>query len=400
MICAWHPDAEREEILNGVRISRVGGRLSQKIRQRIVTKHRAIMLSQIKEAGRLSIRQKLVLLTKQMHDKTWKKVYWPDYACLWYFPACRKAAELIKKYKITRVVSVSFPFTDHLVGAFIKKKNAEVNWIADIIDPSFFPGFSPTNNCLLYSGLNRIIERKIFRGAQAVSVLTRTIQRKYANLYPNYSGKIFINPNLLHYEMATKKSFFPKDDKIRLVFVGTLNKTTRNPEHLLRIFELLLQAMAGKRLELHLFGSIDYCMEQFVPYQMLLKQRIFLYGPVNREKAVQVMHDADILVNIGNANPYQEPSKVIEYASTGKPIVNIITILNDSSALALEKYPAVINILCPIPEDMMTEQINKLVGFIEHPPAVEKESLKKWLNPYTIDAVAGAYLSMLQEVTH
>jgi len=397
VICAWQPEAEREETLNGVRVFRVGGAGSQRIRQGIMDKHRLIVLSRIKQSNRLSVKHRNILLMKRLHDATWKKIYWPDYACLWFFSAIKKANELVKQHNITNMISVSFPFTDHLVGYGVKKKYRKIAWIADVIDPSFFPDLFLTNNDFLYRGLNKAVERRVFREVQAVTVPTWNIRKRYADLYPEYSQKISVNPNLLHYEKKAKESLFPKDNKIRLVFAGTLHKTIRSPEHLLQVFEMLLQTRIGERLELHLFGTADYCMERFRPRQQLVNESIFLHGPVSREKAVQAMQSADILVNIGNANPYQEPLKVIEYASTGKPLVNIATISNDSSALVLEKYPAAINVFCPIPDGEKTEQLNKLVGFIEHPPCAETGFLNEWLAPYTIDAVAGAYLSMLNQ---
>jgi glycosyltransferase involved in cell wall biosynthesis len=397
VICAWQPEAEREETLKGVRVFRVGGGGSQRIRHGIMGKHRKIVLSRIKQLNRLSVKDRNVLLLKELHDATWKKIYWPDFACLWFFSAIKKAYELVKQHNITNMISVSLPFTDHLVGYGVKKKYQKIAWIADVIDPSFFSDLFLTNNDFLYRGLNKAVERRVFREVQAVTVPTRDIRKRYADLYPEYSQKISVNPNLLHYEKKAKESLFPKDNKIRLVFAGTLHKTTRSPEHLLQVFEMLLQTRIGERLELHLFGAADSCMERFRPRQQIINESIFLHGSISREKAVQAMQSADILVNIGNANPYQEPLKVIEYASAGKPLVNIATISNDSSALVLEKYPASINVFCPIPEGEKTEQLNKLVGFIEHPPCVEAGFLKEWLAPYTIDAVAGAYLSMLNQ---
>ena len=215
-------------------------------------------------------------------------------------------------------------------------------------------------------------------------------------MYPESGHKIGVNPNLLHYESDTKDSLFSENKKIRLVFVGTLNRTTRSSKHLLQIFEMLLQTEIAERLELHFFGGIDYCEEQFMPYQELMSKRIFLHGHVSRKDAIHAIYSADILVNIGNSNPYQEPSKVIEYASIGKPIINIMTIHNDSSALVLEKYPAAMNVFCPMVE-RKTEQLDKLIKFIENPPYVEKDFLEKLIMPYTIDTVANTYLQMLDK---
>lgn len=396
MVCAWKPGSQRKEILNGVYVYRVGGIFEETIRRWIMKKHQSIVLNQTQESSHLTVKQRLILLIKRIHDITWKKIYWPDYACLWFLPAYKKADILVKRYNIKKLISVSLPFTGHMVGYFVKKKHPKTNWVVDIIDPSFFPDFSPTNNYLLYSKLNKTAERKIFQKAQAVSVLTKSIQERYSKLYPESGHKIGVNPNLLHYESDTKDSLFSENKKIRLVFVGTLNRTTRSSKHLLQIFEMLLQTEIAERLELHFFGGIDYCEEQFMPYQELMSKRIFLHGHVSRKDAIHAIYSADILVNIGNSNPYQEPSKVIEYASIGKPIINIMTIHNDSSALVLEKYPAAMNVFCPMVE-RKTEQLDKLIKFIENPPYVEKDFLEKLIMPYTIDTVANTYLQMLDK---
>ena len=398
VICAWKPGFHRKEILNGVNVYRVGGLFIETIRNYVTKKCDPIGLNKINIINNITIKQKLIILLKWFHDLTWKKIYWPDYACLWFFPAKKKAIEIIKEKKIKRLISVSFPFTGHLVGYFIKKKNSKTTWITDIIDPSFFPNFSPTNNHLLYSGLNKIIERKIIHKAQSVSVLTKSIQERYSVLFPKYANKITINPNLLFYKKVkgSKRLLFKDDQKIRLVFIGTLNKRIRSPEHLLKIFQMLLKTRIAEKLELHFFGGVDYCLDQFEPYQELINKKIFLHGLVSREKAILAMYSADILLNIGNSNPYQEPSKVIEYASTGKPIVNIITIHNDSSTKLLEKYPAALNIFFPILEkDSM--QILKLVEFIENPQLIEKNFIGKLLKPYKIENVAHTYQLMLHK---
>ena len=56
------------------------------------------------------------------------------------------------------------------------------------------------------------------------------------------------------------------------------------------------------------------------------------------------MAEADVLVNIGNRTSYQLPSKVVEYAAFGKPILNFLASPDDSSAVFLSKYPFLLNV--------------------------------------------------------
>lgn len=46
-----------------------------------------------------------------------------------------------------------------------------------------------------------------------------------------------------------------------------------------------------------------------------------------------------MLLNIGNSTNNQLPSKVLEYIGTGKPIISIYNIEDDTSNLYLKKYP-------------------------------------------------------------
>ena len=120
---------------------------------------------------------------------------------------------------------------------------------------------------------------------------------------------------------------------------------------------------------------------------------VITVGAAGSAASIEAAYEADVLINIGNTNPYQEPSKVIEYASTGKPIINITTIDCDSSSVLLEGYPAFLNVVVP---DFQTTPgfVSGLLEFIANPPHVQKPYLEKWVAPYTIENVSNSYLSM------
>jgi len=396
VISIWKPGLQREELINDVHVCRVGGNFTETIRNWFMRAYQLEKINRVKAVHNISIKQKIFLLLKLFHDRTWKKIYWPDFACLWFFPALKKANKLMEEHNIKQIISVSIPFTAHLVGRTLKNKHPMTNLVADISDPFCFLKSMPINNHLVYSTINKIVERKTFRDANAISVLTESIQKRYSELFPESKNKIFINPNLLSCNVNNEKNvpLFPIDEKIRLVFTGTLNKKIRSAEYLLIVFKLLMETKISKRLGLHFFGEIGDCLEQFIHYNYLIDKNIFIHGVVSRKKAIQAMHSADILINIGNKNPYQEPSKVIEYISTGKPIINIMTIRKDSSAILLEKYPAAVNIFVPLVEKH-PEKIAKLIEFIENPPIVKTDLLAELIAPYKIESIAASYERIL-----
>jgi glycosyltransferase involved in cell wall biosynthesis len=251
----------------------------------------------------------------------------------------------------------------------------------------------PTNNFNLYKSLNYAYEEKVFTQANAIAVTTPITCNKYANLFPKNALKIKIIPPLLSLVRNQEKQeivLSNLEKKIRLVCVGTLHKQIRKPDWLLRLFNQLLQTYLSEKLELHFIGSINNCQEYFQPYEAMLNKKVFCHGILSRSQAFQAMKEADILVNIGNEVPYQLPSKLVEYASLGKPILNIAKIAEDSSTAFLEDYPAS---FCLLEEETVfdSELLVTLIQFIEQQPCVDANQRKHWLAPFSVEAISEAY---------
>ena len=402
VISVWMPALHREEILNGVHVYRVGGTITEGLRSQLKksvnlsssTKSRSYSLTELTGSATSIIKT----LVKVIHDHTWKKVFWPDYACLWYFPALKKAKQLLEKHHYESLISVSVPFTGHLVGLGIKKNLPEIPWLVDIGDPFCFIEYLPTNNHHFYKNLNYATENKIFRKAESVSVTTKATLEKYRSLFPESATKISIIPQLMSLDMkpTIKGEVFPKDGKIRLVFAGRLYSEIRKPDFILRLFKHLLNTHLSDRLELHFFGNINDCQGYFEPYKILIDKKIFCHGIANRDRVLQAMQEADVLVNIANESPYELPSKVVEYVSLGKPVLNLSKIDNDSSTEFFKVYPGT---LCLLENGTTSdlEHIVKLVEFIEHPPRIEALKLPDLLAPYQIEEIARAYELLLKK---
>lgn len=73
-------------------------------------------------------------------------------------------------------------------------------------------------------------------------------------------------------------------------------------------------------------------------------KKIFVKGFMPRETIPNILSEADVLINVGNNNEYQEPSKILEYVYLKKPILNICTIKNDTAKEMLETYPMFFNV--------------------------------------------------------
>jgi hypothetical protein len=398
VLSGWRTGFAHEEMRNGVRVCRVGGAITENVRSFLEKAgggtrkehgypgERTPSLKGIPPASGFATSIKAIL------TKGLEKIWWPDHAWFWYLPAVRKVRALLSAQKYDCLISVSNPFTGHVVGYSARRRHPSLPWIVDVGDPFSFVEEVPRNNRRLYGDLNVRWEKKIFQAAGAVSVTTEGTQERYAGAIPEYAGKIFVIPPLLSEpgEGAPVGTIFPEDGKLRLVFVGTLYRAIRSPDFLLRLYGKLLAMPLADRLELHFFGNVNDCTESFLPFRDQVGKTLFLHGVVPRDVVFRAMREGTVLVNIGNNTSYQLPSKVVEYASLGKPVVNLVKIENDSSVEFFSRYPAAVSLLdtgAAPAEDAAA----MLAVFLENPPRLEPSAVREWLGRFRVEKIAADY---------
>jgi glycosyltransferase involved in cell wall biosynthesis len=289
------------------------------------------------------------------------------------------------------VVSVSEPFTGHLVGLDLRERLPEARWLVDLGDPFSFLERTPTNNRALYRRLNAAVEREVFRRADAAAVTTVPTRDIYRKLFPESAAKVHVVPPLAP-DLDALPPHPPvfSGDRVRLVYSGTLLRAIRSPEFLLRLFETLQRTRFAGRVELHFLGNVGDCRECFEPYRGWIGRGIFLHGKVSREHAVQAMREAAVLVNLGNDTSFQLPSKVLEYAALGKPVLNLSASGDDSSARFLTGYPAAQCWVEPRGPLDPAEAERRLDALLSAPP-VDPARLR-WLDAYRRERVADTYM--------
>ncbi|MBV9773750.1 MAG: glycosyltransferase [Gemmatimonadetes bacterium] len=331
------PGLADREVVNGVHLHRLREGFLGRARSMFPASgppQEAAQAAAVREPARLRA-------ARWVYGHSWRKVYWPDFACLWYFAARGAALRLAERAPYDGVVSVSDPFTDHLVGLALRRRLRRHRWVVDFGDPFSFLEHTPTNNHALYGRLNVRAERAVFREADAVAVTTGPTRDIYAGLFPEAAGRIHVVPPLAPAleSVPPHPPVFAGAGRVRLVYPGTLLRAIRDPGFLLRLFEALQRTRFADAAELHLLGTVGDCGSFFEPYREWIGRKVFLHGRVVREYAVQAMREASVLVNLGNDTPYQLPSKILEYAALGKPVLNLVKSEDDSSARFLAAYP-------------------------------------------------------------
>lgn len=393
VVCAWAPGAAERESVNGVEVHRVGFRALERLRAGLARSRQAPPPAG--ETDRPAPRGGVRRAFGRFLSALWQRIYWPDTACLWYFPALRKARALLRAEPGAALVSVSPEFTAVAVGcALAGGRPGPRAWLIDLGDPFSFPSDAPPNNTRLYAGLNRRFERRCLARADAVSVTNETTARRYRELLSGRAEKVQVIPPLLTLEFPPSAAQ-ANDGPVRFVYLGRLYRAIRRPDFLLALFAGLAAAGDGAGCELHFYGDTSECADSFVPYAALLGRRIHLHGPVPRDRVADAMRQATVLVNISNTTDFQLPSKIVEYAATGKPILNLAATDADCSARFLAGYPLHLTLRArpggPAADDH--ERVRELLARARQP--VDPAALSAWLDRYRLPAVSADYLRML-----
>lgn len=174
------------------------------------------------------------------------------------------------------------------------------------------------------------------------------------------------------------------------MFLGSIYGGIRDPRYTLDLFKILL----GENIELHLVGvEKNQLPTQFNDLE------IKCYGRVDNQTAQRLMlEEADVLINIGNINRNQIPSKIFEYMSTGKPIVNVCKSRECTTIPYFSRYPLAINLYEE--DEILEEQQKKLKDFVEYNAGevLEFEEIEKRFSDCTPIHCANVFLEMLNRI--
>jgi glycosyltransferase involved in cell wall biosynthesis len=325
-----------------------------------------------------------------------RALYWPDYACGWIIPATLAARELRKADHYDWIISVSHPFSGHMVGLLSRAKRPGSRWLVDIGDPFSLMKEPSPNNRYLYTWLNRVIEKRVVARANAISVTTESTRKLYAENFRSVIGRVTVVPPLLSLTAPCGDAERPPGDcAIKLIFVGTLYRKLRSPVFLLKCFSALRAHLPERQLELHFYGSVNDCADELASCPADCRQGVIVHGLVSRAEVLRAMLAADILVNIGNDSETQLASKVIEYMAVGKPILNVTSTPHDASVGALADYPAVLTVKRSEAE-LTASTLELLSAFVLCPPKVEQAVIEAVRQRYSAEQITGQYASMLE----
>jgi hypothetical protein len=394
IITGWQNGLPEIEYTSGTTTYRVGGNLLTRLQSRFNSSSATSITTTANPSQKSAF---LKPLLKWLYDRTWKKLYWPDYACLWINPAVRATRRLLNEHSYAAIVSVSDPYSGHIVAYRTRPLHNGAKWLVDIGDPFSFREAARPNNFALYQNRNTKLESHIFSACDAISVTTEGTAREYISRFPNAKAKLTVIGPLMPAITNQVTLGAPAENRPvrKLVFVGTLYQGLRSPDYLLKLFVGLKRLPQHRDIELHIYGGVVGTSNLFDGVGDPAANAIHLHGQVSRERALEAMSDADLLVNIGNTSAIQLPSKVVEYVWLGRPILNIASHDNDSSYEYLKGHPAMLNLVART-SHVDPHHVAQLDSFMRVCPVVlPTSSLDSLRSRSRIDRIASQYAHAL-----
>lgn len=326
----------------------------------------------------------------------WRAVFWPDYSWGWIMPALLTARKLCLRNNYDWIISVSHPFSGHVVGLVCISTFTKSRWFIDISDPYSDMRDPSPNNFFLYSRLNKFVESWVIKLAEIVSVTTEQTKKLYESSFSINTSKIHVIPPLLSLPEIDHIVYKRDERIIRFIYVGTLYKTLRSPIFVLKCINALCHSLPDIHIELHFYGALNDCREDFDFIDYAKNFEVITHGLVSRDEVTRSMAEADILVNIGNNSEAQLASKVIEYMAMAKPILNFISIERDSSISALQIYSSTLTIFRK-DDKLSAEIIESIKNFVLNPPSVDSTVVNSVRSKYSAVSVSKMYASFLEQ---
>lgn len=252
--------------------------------------------------------------TLSLVKRVYRFFYWPD--GLWHWLPFILADLLNnRKKRYDLIVSYSPTFCAHLgVGLYKKFSNNKSYWILDYGDPFSISDSMQPNNFLIYRKFNYLIERFLIEKGDLVVFTNELTREEYARRLSINKTKTKVIPHAVDLNLFFHKGRVFNDGVIRCVYIGALHKGIREPYLMLEFFNSLPDEL---NVTLDIYGPLNNLSEISLNIGCAK-----YHGAVTREKAIELTRCADILINIENENCVMTPSKVVEYAATGLPILN------------------------------------------------------------------------------
>lgn len=208
---------------------------------------------------------------------------------------------------IDLLITIAFPHTIHWGAAQSFSKTRIRHWIADCGDPFMGnPFLHPSQKFESY-------ERNWCSKVDIISVPTEGASDAY---YEEFRQKIRIIPQGFDFSNIKKAEYVPHVVPT-FAFSGQIYPGVRDLNGFMKYLSTL-------NIDFR-FIVFTKRQDHFYPLSQKLGHKIEFRDYIPRDELITELSKMDFLVNVKNVGTVQQPSKLIDYAQAGRPVLNIST---------------------------------------------------------------------------
>lgn len=214
---------------------------------------------------------------------------------------------LLAENEIDYLISVAYPFPIHWgVSSFVENNKSKIKfWVADCGDP--YMG----NPFLKPPFYFKKVEKKWCKRCNYITIPIEDAANGY---YPEFRNKIKIIPQGFDFENI-KLAKYVQNKVPTFAFSGTVYNKLRDPS-------VFLHYLSKLNIDFK-FIVYTHSKELFEKFINVFGDKIELRDYIPRGQLLKELSKMDFLINIQNNSTVQQPSKLIDYALTQRPILNI-----------------------------------------------------------------------------
>ena len=217
------------------------------------------------------------------------------------------------------LITITHPHTIHWGAAkFVKKHPGAVKcWIGDCGDPYML---NPHAN---YPWYFKYVEKYWCRLCDFITIPIEEGRKAY---YPEFSDKIKIIPQGFDF-VNNHLAEYKKNERPTFAFAGIFYENLRDPK---MFFEYLCSIKKDFKFVIYINDTPYYrnafCLNK---YQEILGDKLEIHNFIPRSQLLYELSKMDFVLNIRNRSGVQQPSKLIDYALTKRPIIEITSDFNE-----------------------------------------------------------------------
>lgn len=265
---------------------------------------------------------------QRLKDFIYDLCYFPDQAGPWIIPAFLKGRKLVRQNNLDVIFATGSPWSGLITGYLISKATGKP-LVVDFRDPWVGNPFHQSKGKLL-DRWGAALEGKVVIHAAAVSLNTEPLKEEFLLRYPDLDrDKFFVMPNGIDqqdFQTVTKHTPHERDQNtLSLCHAGFLYGV-RDPAPLLDALRKINETLeaTGQRITFTQIGDVSLNYDIRKIYADLIENGLFMLQPAKPYQAcLQLLANADIVVNIQSGTKTQIPSKLYDYLAINRPILHL-----------------------------------------------------------------------------